>query len=64
MTVHLIKLCVGCDTVQELEDWIAKKLHRKKKREHIHTTRMVPKRADELTQLAQIRVCAVVESMG
>ena len=48
MALHLIKLCVGCDTVQELEDWIAKKLHRKKKREHIHTTRMVPKRMDEL----------------
>jgi hypothetical protein len=53
MTLHLIKLCVGCDSVQDLEDWIAQKLKEKKKRgqkpEHIHTTRMVPKRADELT---------------
>jgi hypothetical protein len=49
MALHLIKLCVGCDSVQELEDWIAKKRRGKKNREHIHTTRMVPKRADELT---------------
>ena len=53
MALHLIKLCVGCDSVQELEDWIEEKLREKKKRrqapEHIHTTRMVPKRVDELT---------------
>src|SRR5476651_1594086 len=53
MPLHLIKLCVGCDTVANLEDWIKQKLQEKKKRrqkpEHIHTTRMVPKRADELT---------------
>jgi hypothetical protein len=52
MALHLIKLCVGCDSVQDLEDWIKEKLREKKKRrqpvEHIHTTRMVPKRADEL----------------
>ena len=53
MPLHLIKLCVGCDSVADLEDWIKQKLKEKKKRgqkpEHIHTTRMVPKRADELT---------------
>jgi len=53
MPLHLIKLCVGCDSVQDLKDWIAEKFREKKKRgarlEHIHTTRMVPKRADELT---------------
>jgi hypothetical protein len=52
MALHLIKLCVGCDSVQDLEDWIKEKLREKKKRrqpvEHIHTTRMAPKRADEL----------------
>ena len=52
MPLHLIKLCVGCDSVNELEDWIREKLKRMKKsaraREHIHTTRMTPKRADEL----------------
>jgi hypothetical protein len=53
MPLHLIKLCVGCDSVQDLKDWIAEKRREKKKRggkpEHIHTTRMVPKRAEELT---------------
>jgi hypothetical protein len=52
MPLHLIKLCVGCDSVRDLEDWIKRKLKEKRKRgqkpERIHTTRMVPKRADEL----------------
>jgi hypothetical protein len=54
MPLHLIKLCVGCDSVADLEDWIKQKFKEKKRRgqkaEHIHTTRMVPKRAAELTQ--------------
>ena len=53
MPLHLIKLCVGCDSVADLEDWIKQKLKEKKRRgqkaEHIHTTRMLPKRAEELT---------------
>jgi hypothetical protein len=53
MPLHLVKLCVGCDSVADLEDWIKLKLKEKKRRgqkaEHIHTTRMLPKRADELT---------------
>jgi hypothetical protein len=53
MPLHLIKLCVGCDSVRDLEDWIAQKLKAKRKTgekpEHIHRTRMVPKRAAELT---------------
>jgi len=52
MALHLIKLCVGCDSVKDLNDWIREKLKEKKKRglklEHVHTTRMVPKRAPEL----------------
>ena len=53
MPLHLIKLCVGCDSVADLEDWIKQKLEgeketRRQEPEHIHTTRMVPKRADEL----------------
>ena len=55
--LHLIKLCVGCDSVKDLEDWIKQKLKARKPglrksggrlRERNHTTRMVPKRADEL----------------
>jgi hypothetical protein len=52
MPLHLIKLSVGTDSVQDLEDWIKKKLKERKARgekpECIHTTRMVPKRAEEL----------------
>jgi hypothetical protein len=52
MPLHLIKLCVGCDSVRDLEDWIKQKLKQKRKNgekpERIHTTRMVPKRAAEL----------------
>jgi hypothetical protein len=52
-TLHLIKLCVGCDSVQDLDDWIRQRLKARRRRglarEHVHTTRMVPKRATELT---------------
>jgi hypothetical protein len=52
MALNLIKLCVGADSVRDLEDWIKQRLKEKRKRgekpEHIHRTRMVPKRADEL----------------
>lgn len=52
MSLNLIKLCVGCDSVKDLDSWIKLRIKDKKKRgqkaEHIHTTRMVPKRADEL----------------
>lgn len=52
MPLNLIKLCVGCDSVADLEDWVGRKLKEKKKRgqkpEHIHTTRMSPKRVEEL----------------
>jgi hypothetical protein len=52
MTLHLIKLCVGCDSIEDLADWQQQRLAvLKKKRkalELIHVTRMTPKRADEL----------------
>lgn len=52
MALHLIKLCVGADSVKDLTDWIRQRLRDKKQRglpaEHIHTTRMMPKRTDEL----------------
>jgi len=52
MALHLIKLCVGCDSITDLEGWIEenRSLHRRLGRayEQTHTTRMVPKRVDEL----------------
>jgi hypothetical protein len=52
MALHLIKLCVGCDTISDLEDWIEENRshHRRLARayEQTHTTRMVPKRLREL----------------
>ena len=53
--LHLIKLCVGCDSIRDLEDWIEEKLKTRKAArkgahtpERNHTTRMVPKRAAEI----------------
>jgi hypothetical protein len=48
--LHLIKLCVGCDSIKDLEDWIVERRRRMrgKKTEHLHRTRMVPKRAEEI----------------
>ena len=52
MPLHLIKLSVGAESVQDLESWVKQKLKEKKRKgqkpEHIHTTRMTPKRAEEL----------------
>jgi len=55
MPLHLIKLSVGTDSVKDLEDWIRQKLKQqkkagKKKPERVHTTRMVPKRAEEILE--------------
>lgn len=50
--LHLIKLCVGADSIQDLTGWIKERLAAQKKAgikpEQFHTTRMVPKRVDEL----------------
>ena len=54
MALHLIKRCVGCDSIRDLESWIKQRLKEKRKRgdkpEHIHRTRMAPKRAAELIE--------------
>lgn len=53
MTLHMIKLCVGCHTPEDLQAWIDATLDGKRRRgepvEQFHTTRMIPKRIDELT---------------
>jgi hypothetical protein len=52
MPLHLIKLAVGCDSVKDLKDWIAERMKAAKKKglpqHHVHVTRMVPKRGDEI----------------
>jgi hypothetical protein len=52
MSLHLIKLCVGAESIRDLQDWIDERLAEKRRRrqpvEHIHTTRMLPTRSDEL----------------
>jgi len=52
MPLNLIKLCVGCDSVEDLREWVGWRLGEmrkaRKKPEHIHVTRMTPKRVDEL----------------
>lgn len=52
MPLHLIKLCVGCDSITDLEEWIEENQvqHKRLGRayEQTHTTRMVPKRGDDL----------------
>ncbi len=50
--LHLIKLCVGCDSLQYLADWQKQRLKEKKARgqkpELVHVTRQTPKREAEL----------------
>jgi hypothetical protein len=52
MSLNLIKLCVGADSVEDLEDWIAMRLNECRRAgepvEQLHTTRMVPTRAAEI----------------
>ncbi|HEV7877363.1 DUF1489 domain-containing protein [Bradyrhizobium sp.] len=52
MPLHLIKLAVGCDSLKELKGWVAERMRTAKQkglpRQHIHITRMTPKRDQEL----------------
>lgn len=48
-SLHLIKLCVGADSIQDYVDWRKERAKRTKARPY-HTTRMIPKRRDELLQ--------------
>src|ERR671917_1513146 len=52
MRLHLLKLCVGCDSIEELEGWIAVRLAEMRRAgerpEQRHTTRMIPRRMAEL----------------
>ncbi len=72
MAIHLVKLCVGIDSIDELVTWFASdecKKARKRKGlrrldEHSHWTRMKPKRAEEVLDGGSLywvirgRICA------
>jgi hypothetical protein len=46
MTLNLIKLCVGAESIADLEEWIALRL--RLAGEQIHTTRMMPKNREAI----------------
>jgi len=52
MTLHLVKLCVGCTSIDDLRHWIAEKRARSLENGHpyeqYHITRMAPKRDQDL----------------
>ena len=52
MSLHLLKLCVGVSAIEELEDWVGRRLAELRSEggaaEQTHTTRMIPKRRTEL----------------
>jgi hypothetical protein len=53
MTLHIIKLCVGAESIEDLAQWQAKRIKDQKKRgvtkpTLMHVTRMTPKRKDEV----------------
>lgn len=52
MALHLQKLCVGCDSPEDLRGWIDERMADRRRRgapeEQIHTTRMRPSRAAEI----------------
>ncbi len=54
MSLHLIKLCVGADSIQDLRDWVAERalnaMSAGLEPHSVHTTRMIPKRMDELLE--------------
>ncbi len=52
MTLHLIKLCVGANSLDDLRRWMAARMAEAKCRgaplRHAHVTRMAPKRAADI----------------
>lgn len=52
MSLHLIKLCVGAESIEDLREWVSRKaltaIAAGLEPHSFHTTRMVPKRMDEL----------------
>jgi hypothetical protein len=54
MALHLIKLCVGADSLEDLREWVAERslqaIANGQEPHSFHTTRMVPKRMADLLE--------------
>src|SRR5437868_13941381 len=52
MTLHLIKLAVGAESIKDMQDWVRARIREAKAKglplRHVHITRMTPKRDGEL----------------
>ena len=52
MPLHLIKLCVGAESLGDLRQWMAERMAEARRSRaplrHAHTTRMAPKRTQEI----------------
>ena len=48
MALHILKLCVGCESVEDLSDWQRQRAAELPGGHPRHVTRMWPKRADEV----------------
>ncbi|MBN9440851.1 MAG: DUF1489 family protein [Bosea sp. (in: a-proteobacteria)] len=52
MALHLLKLCVGAESITDLEEWIEERMDQRRARgepiEQLHTTRMVPKKIEDI----------------
>ncbi|MGN8151724.1 DUF1489 family protein [Agrobacterium sp. 22094] len=52
MALHLIKLCVGADSIDDLREWVSQRsltaMAAGLEPHSVHTTRMIPKRMEEL----------------
>lgn len=52
MALHLIKLCVGCESIDDLREWVTERsliaISAGQEPHSVHVTRMAPKRARDL----------------
>lgn len=52
MALHIIKLCVGAESIEDLREWVSRRslaaIAAGQEPHSFHTTRMVPKRTEEL----------------
>ncbi|MGO4677857.1 DUF1489 family protein [Bosea sp. 2YAB26] len=52
MALHMLKLCVGAESIRDLEEWVEEQMALMRRlgrwEEQTHTTRMVPKRIEEI----------------